>query len=755
LVSAEQFVVTRRRRTRRRLAGAACTATVLAGLALPDVARSAPAAGSAHPVVASAKVITLVTGERILLSTGPDGHQTAAVEPRSGRRDSYLTRRIGGDLYVLPAGAVPYLGRSLDLALFDVSALVRDNPDGRIPVRVSYAAGATQTAPPGVTLTGTGTAAARDGYLTAGSAAEFGAALDTQRAADAAAHWAGDRRLYGAVTSIRYAGRGPATVASPRFPMFTLRLPVLDPQGAPAAFGLLDVVNVDDARKFAATPVVVDGDVRVSVPAGHYAATFFYPVFDATGETLTELRMAMSDFEVAGAATQVVDARTATSQVSFRTPRPADLQDAKVGYFRGSDGDNGDLFLLDAGTAPLYVSPAPAPAVGVRRFYAGGELTSPAGTAASYSYRVQYPSDGAIGSQRYVVSPGSLATVTHVYYSEHRLTGAVFTDLGVPWLGWDFGVLRPLDMPQVHTQYLTARPDFVYSHLAQMATDRPLGSFFQSVRNRTYSPRAHYTEEWFRQPLVPDFTVPFNTTLGLLDCNACRNLDLLDLSLVPVTDSTPDHFGGLDFPDEPGVVSTSRLQLLSGSTVLADEQDVTDVQVPVPAGAAPYRLVYDQTRQAPWFGLSPVSHTEWTFTSEHSATNTIPDTALCLDENFELGDACTALSLLTLNYRLGTNLSGAMRPGPASLRLDVGHTAFGPAITVSSARVSVSFDGGRTWARAATRSLGAGAYRATWINPRSAAGPIVLRVEATDAAGSTISQTVQQPYTIATGGSGA
>jgi hypothetical protein len=128
---------------------------------------------------------------------------------------------------------------------------------------------------------------------------------------------------------------------------------------------------------------------------------------------------------------------------------------------------------------------------------------------------------------------------------------------------------------------------------------------------------------------------------------------------------------------------------------------------------------------------------------------------MCIDEEFELGDACTALSLLTLNYRLGTNLSGAMRPGPASLRLSVGHTPFGSPSPVSSARVSVSFDGGRTWARVATRSLGAGAYGATWINPRSATGPIVLRVDAADAAGLTISQTVQQPYTIAAGGSGA
>jgi hypothetical protein len=756
LASAEQSVFTDRRRVRRRLAGGVWVAAALAGLTLPGVAGSAPAATGTgtRPVGAPTKVVTLVTGDRVLLSTGPGGRQTAAAEPRPGRRDSYVTRRVGGDLYVLPAGVVPYLGRSLDMALFDVSALVRDNPDGRIPVRVSYPAGAAQNAPPGVTFTGSGTASARDGYLTPGSAAAFGAALDAQRARDAAAGWVGDRRLYGAVTSIRYAGRGPAAVIRPDFPMVTLQLPVLGTQGEPAPFALLDVVNVDDARRFAATPVVVDGDVRVSVPAGHYAVSLIYPVFDATGETATEIRFAMSEFEVTGAASHVVDARTATSRVSFRTPRPADPQDAKVGFFRGSDEANGDLFLVDAGTAPLFVSPAPAAAVGVRHFYAAGDLTSPAGAAAPYSYRVEYPTDGAVGDQRYVVTAGSLATVTHVFYSEHRQTGGALTLAALPWLGTDFGVLRPLDLPQRHTQYVTASPEIRYDHLAQIELDRGSGSFLQDARSRTYAPRARYTEEWFRQPLAPGFTTPFNTTIGLLLCNACRNLDLLDLSVVPVTDSTPGHFGFLDFPDE-GVVSTSRIQLLSGSTVLADEQDTTEVLVSAPAGDAPYRLVYDQTRQAPWFGLSPVSHTEWTFTSAHSAANTIPDGTMCFAADFEVGDACTALSLLTLNYRLGTDLSGAMRPGPASLRLSVAHTAFGPAISVSSATVSVSFDGGGTWTPVVVRSLGGGEFQATWTNPAAAAGPVVLRVEAADAAGSTVSQTVQQPFTITAGGSGA
>jgi hypothetical protein len=697
--------------------------------------------------VASTKVVTLVTGDRVVLSTTPGGQQTAALEPRSARRDSFVTRRIGGDLYVLPAGAVPYLGRSLDMALFDVSALVRDNPDGRVPVRVSYAAGAAQNAPPGVTLTGTGTASARDGYVSTGSAAQFGAALDTQRAADAAAHWAGDRRLYGAVTSIRYAGRGPAAVIRPRFAMFTVKLPVLGVQGEPAPFGAMEVINVDDSLKFDAFPAVVDGDVRLSMPAGHYSADLYYPVFDEAGNYV-ESRFAVTDFEVTGPTTHPVDVRTATSQISFRTPRAADLRNAKLGWARGSgDGGFSNVTLVDGGAAPLFVSPAPAAAVGVQHYFARAQLTSPAGTAAPYSYELNYPSDTGIqADQRYVVTADSLATVRHTFYSEHQQTGLMFTFATLPW---SFDLPQPLllDLPQHHTEYVSANPQLTYNRWGIVSRDNFGGVFFSGLRS--YRPRTEVAEEWFRQPLTPGFLA--DTGVGAFVCTACRNGDLLSVFVAPVIDSTPDHFANLDSPGAPGVVSTNRFQLLSGSTVLDDENDVTGGAFSVPAGSAPYRLIYDETRQAPWFGLSPVSHTEWTFTSGHSGRNTVPDRVICLGEDV----TCSAVPLLTLNYRLGTNLSGAMRPGPASLRLSVGHTAFGPAAPVSSAKVSVSFDGGRRWTPVRTRRLGAGAYQATWTNPASTAGPLVLRVEAADAAGSTISQTVQQPFTIAAGGSGA
>jgi hypothetical protein len=44
---------------------------------------------------------------------------------------------------VVPAVAIPYIGRGLDRSLFDVSALARDGitGDAHVPVRLTFAAG--------------------------------------------------------------------------------------------------------------------------------------------------------------------------------------------------------------------------------------------------------------------------------------------------------------------------------------------------------------------------------------------------------------------------------------------------------------------------------------------------------------------------------------------------------------------------------------------------------------------------------------
>ncbi|MER5337863.1 S8 family serine peptidase [Micromonospora sp. NPDC002717] len=100
--------------------------------------------GRANRVVDTHQV-TLITGEKVLLTEHADGLQTASVAPDGTRdtQESYTTLRAGDDLYLIPDSAQPYLAQdSLDLELFNISQLVDDGYDdqGRatIPLIVTY-----------------------------------------------------------------------------------------------------------------------------------------------------------------------------------------------------------------------------------------------------------------------------------------------------------------------------------------------------------------------------------------------------------------------------------------------------------------------------------------------------------------------------------------------------------------------------------------------------------------------------------------
>ncbi|MGW6862297.1 S8 family peptidase [Streptomyces xanthophaeus] len=149
-----------------RTAVGAATAAVLAVTAVgPSTAQPSDGAPDRRPVVGSAEAgkqptapvtVTLVTGDRILVSTDAAGRTAATAMPREdGSQPLVQTRQSGKDLYVYPEGAVKALAAGkVDEELFNVTGLVRQGYDDahtkKLPLIAVYdgSVNVTRSAPP-------------------------------------------------------------------------------------------------------------------------------------------------------------------------------------------------------------------------------------------------------------------------------------------------------------------------------------------------------------------------------------------------------------------------------------------------------------------------------------------------------------------------------------------------------------------------------------------------------------------------------
>lgn len=695
-------------------------AAVVAGLAPAAQAETVSSPDSTHTV-------TLVTGDQVVVRDA-GGRQTATVLPRPGSSGDFVNQRMDGDLYVMPVTALPYLGTSLDRSLFDVSALIRDGVTDQVPVQVAGSA-------PGV----------RNGKVTAESGPAFGAALAAQAGRDAKNHFATPGPLFGTASSVRLAAPGaPQTQqAHPNFPMHTVRILTVNGASTPADASL-GVMNTDDGRIFNGFPYSNGGEARVSVPSGNYGMVAWFPTFDTAGR-VTSVRVVVQDFVVTGDQTVTIDASKATSQVTVTTPRPSNLTSATLEYFRSAQnlGSQGYGFGLGTGTA--YVAPSAPTTIGGFHFNIQTHSESPAGAANPYSYDLKIDSAGALGTnQHYQVTADQLATLKESYYSDKpaRPEGEARI-IFLPYEFFGFGQFMPFAAPLQRTEYVLGSPDLTYGDalLASMTT----GGGFIPDTLRQYAAKTTTPISWLRGPLAPGLSTPPPGRTSWL-CTACRRDDTMRVNLVPVLDSD-GHNIYLDAPTT-GTVSTSHFQLLSGGKALIDGKDVTGGEVAVPADQADYKIVYDQTRTAPWFHQSPVSHSEWTFGSAHSGAQTVPSGWVC-DPNTGKATDCSALPLVTASYQLSTGLDGTAPAGPDQVVVTFAHAPGGQNLPFAKASVQVSFDGGATWTPTFLADLGGGRYRAQWTNPASTTGgDVALRVSATDVAGNSLTQSVTSAFSV-------
>ena len=704
------------------IAGSALLAGLI-GVAGPALAEPVAADSGAVPVAPSdspARTLTLITGDRVTLTPMPDGRPGLSVQPRPGGSTAFVTERGGGDLYVIPADAQPFLGRQLDVSLFDVS--VTDSA-GRIPVVLSG------SAPPGVVLTDR-----THGYVTPESAAEFGAALHR----DAVAGVAG-APILGGVTQLARADAVAPPVVQPQFVMKTLRINTVGLTGDPVDIGTVVVLNTDDGRKYVTLRplATVRGELRISVPVGHYAVSALFT--DFAGGTFTERFAELVDVSVRQDTAVTVDERAADVPVSVDVPRASQLTNLGVEYVRQDDAHT---FRVGAGVlasaaSPIYVQPTKRARSGELTYSVQSHRVSSPLAATPYAYDIKLVRDSVPADERFRVRSDQLATIKNNYYSDvpswqvvPSRVAALASDLV------HFGVGTPVAAPGQRIDYVSADPAVTYfDSVTPDGTSTPM-----TDGGRSYRPGSVSTVDWMRGPLAPSFATPTRRSDGAWECPACRAGDHIALQVSALTDSVPGHSMQPDYG--PGREWDAQFSIAENGKVLLDWPGIFGIVLPASTPSGDYDLTYDQTTQAPWHTGSVRSHSEWAFHSQRPTRTTVPSTWACPDDP----GPCAAVPLLVADYALPQALDGTVAPGRATMAVTFRHASGAPRIPIRSAAVEVSFDDGQTWTRTSLAGTGGGRYLARWTNPAGA--HLSVRVTAGDTAGATLTQSVLDAATV-------
>jgi hypothetical protein len=735
---------------------AAVAATALGATAARAcaVAVPAPAAPSA---TATARSVLLVTGDRLAVRTLPDGRSEISVLPSASDHEGLVSLRRGGVTEVIPAAALPFLGRGLDPSLFDIPLLLRAEAGGRLPVRVTFSG--RRPALPGMTVTRSGPGTA-SGYLTSSAAQTFGMALERQFRSDQVRGGYGGSGLFAGGMTVALAG-APAPPARPDVATHTLTVTGSELSGKPDNGGLAWVFDADNLAGFSDNiGTFAHGVAKFSVPAGRY---WVIGEFDSVsrGSGVTRLDF-LPQVSVAQDTTVHTAASAASSEVTMAAPRPAVPVD--VTFTADLSDRYGSTDSVDWFNAPgqVWVTPTRCkPTVGALHAFATEQLVSSAGAAGTpYAYNLNYADPaGIIPPQRYLARASNLAAVTETYFQDVRSTGAWTTwgeFPGEQLLTWN---IYPLALPGRQIQYFSTAPGLLWS--AGYSAFVPAGGGFPSGGQaddtyRHFSAGEHLVVDWNRYPLhpQPDFVAGAgNPELPLIP-SAIRAGNTLTLTMFPFSDNVPGH---LSAGSVTGTKVTESYQIDQNGARIAGGNAYGGVP-PVMVSAKPslIRFTLNAARSGPAYVLSPRTQTVWTWWSRPQPAATVPQAWYCawvlVRGQYQARRRCAVQPLLTLAYQVrGLALDGTAPAGPQLIELTVGHLQLARAARVTAAAAQVSCDDGQRWQRATVTASGSGLFRVGFRVPRGCG--VTLRVSATDAAGGSVTETITRAYAVAGGAS--
>ncbi|MEE1737755.1 S8 family serine peptidase [Streptomyces sp. BE147] len=375
---------------------------------------------------------------------------------------------------------------------------------------------------------------------------------------------------------------------------------------------------------------------------------------------------------------------------------------------------------------------APLPVLGLRADEAAvliaalgegpAEVSWKATAVSPFVYNLAFPETGQITSDRtYKVRDKKLGSVTATHDSMGVAADFVDTLMVTRPYGGTYSVagFDTLATPGKRTEYYSAG-DSTWRKM--LASSFPWGEFMTD-RTRTYRAGDKRTEEWYRGLLTPGTP---RDAAGREVLAAERQDNVIGVAPGFVSDT--EHVG-----EQGSFGDIGGMRLTSGGEVIGSSGYPFGAFT-VPAEDRAYELTMSTTKigqPAAVWKRSTATETTWKFRSERKADVYSQGIPLLFPRYDVPSDGMKTLPA-TDGQRIGLTVTG--------------HAGYTPG-RLTGAKVSFSYDGGRTWSEAVTGQQ-AGRWSAT-VNHKGASGkPVTLRTELTDANGNTVVQTVNDAYVV-------
>ncbi|MBN6056592.1 S8 family serine peptidase [Nonomuraea sp. RK-328] len=284
-----------------------------------------------------------------------------------------------------------------------------------------------------------------------------------------------------------------------------------------------------------------------------------------------------------------------------------------------------------------------------------------------------------------------------------------------------------------------------------------------SQSTNVYSSAGAKTERWGAQPRVPGTPVfsPETVASGTTACFDCRTGDVF-MATLPVMGTDPAHqeaftynanfwaqYGG---KDELHLYRDGREIPLIAEDTGAGGVVITMPRYKLPEAEGAYRLTDVFHTPNPLQQYATDVSSTWTFRSKRptGGMQSIGD-GLCVGWLYTgVLAPCEPVRKLNLRYDLGLDLDNRAPAGRAHRVTITGYQGSydRPDARVTSLKLWVTFDDGATWKAVPTARKDAASSTATILHPPLAGtkGTVGLRVQAADAEGNTVEQTVSRAY---------